>query len=189
MDAGRSRKGEGLPTTVEVTLAPQGLGTAVRIVPSAEESKPTAMGGQVNAMERLTLYDRRVDANKNRFRCEWCGRSGQPLPFHVQSPDGDVKFAEPVLCEVCQGLLGYLHPHRTQQPQPPTVSRAETESLTASDAESSEERLASAGARRSEVQGWASGVVSHLLTERFVQEGRPRPEWALGPGWEWPPSS
>ena len=101
-------------------------------------------------VDAFRLYERHGGVGKG-LRCEWCGRPGQALPFHVQSPERDVEFAEPVLCNVCQGLIGYHHPHR----------------------------------REKETHEWAAGVVSRLLTDRFVSEGRPRPAWAEG--WTWPP--
>ena len=118
--------------------------------------------------EPVTLYDRHV-ADEAGLRCEWCGRAGQALPFHVRSPERDIEFAEPVLCAVCQGLIGYLHPHRSQQPQPSTGAPSD------------------AVGRTAEVHEWAAGIVSRLLTERYVGEGRPRPAWAEGPTWTWPP--
>lgn len=99
--------------------------------------------------DALQLYERQ---GGDQLHCDWCGRPGEALPFHVQSPTKDVEFAEPVLCRVCQGLIGYHHPHRTDK----------------------------------ETHEWAAGIVSRLLTERFVSEGRPRPAWATG--WVWPPS-
>lgn len=175
----------GPPTTVVVTLATQGLGTAVRIVHSPEPAANEREGGFMG-QEGFVLYDRR--ASDGGLRCEWCGRAGERLPFHVQSPDGEVEFAEPVLCAVCQGLLGYLHPHRSQQRQPPFHSADQAEEERAAhQGLTPQDRVEAATARYHEVHEWASGVVSRLLTERFVSEGRPRPEWASGPGWVWPP--
>jgi len=170
-------------TTVEVTLTPQGLGTAVRILHFSAESAEPRKGGHV--LEGLTLYDRHSEAEDGPLRCEWCGRPGQALPFHVQSPHGEVEFAEPVLCAICQGLIGYLHPHRSEQQQPPEVSLEE--GLATKRPMSVDAQAAAAHARHSEVHEWAAGVVSRLLTERFIMEGRPRPSWAHGPGWVWPP--
>lgn len=102
------------------------------------------------------LYDRRLGEGSTELRCEWCGRPGDALPFHVQTRDGEVEFAEPVLCAVCQGLLGYFHPHRKD-------------------------------VRHEEERERARAEVVRLLTERFVREGRPRPMWAQGPTWTWPP--
>ncbi len=176
----------GPATTVVVTLAPQGFGTAVRVVHAPESAAREREGGDMAETEEFVLYDRR--APDGGFQCEWCGRPGQPLPFHVQSPNGEVEFGEPVLCAVCQGLLGYLHPHRGQQPQPPFLSPEQAEEEPAVQQRlTPEERRAAAHARHQEVHEWASGVVSRLLTERFVSEGRPRPAWASGPGWIWPP--
>jgi hypothetical protein len=125
-------------------------------------------------LDDVTLYDRHSRNPDGQLRCEWCGRPGQALPFHVRSPEGDVEFAEPVLCPICQGLIGYLHPHHSEQRQPRAAS--------------GEAQASGARARVAEVHEWAAGVVSHLLTDRFVAEGRPRPDWAYGPGWDWPPA-
>ncbi len=149
------------PTSkVVVSLTPQGVGTAVRIQHLPAESAHSETGDPV--LDDVTLYDRHSATPDGQLRCEWCGRPGQALPFHVQSPEGEVEFAEPVLCVICQGLIGYLHPHRSERSQPPEVV---------------------------EVHEWATGVVSRLLTERFRGEGRPRPDWAYGPGWNWPPAA
>ena len=169
---------------VVVTLTVQGVGTAVRIQHLPSESARLGTGDQV--LEGLTLYDRHSGAEDGQLRCEWCGRPGQALPFHVQSPDGEVEFAEPVLCAVCQGLLGYLHPHRSEQRQPPEVPLEEA--LARRLAMSAEGQASAAQARVAEVHEWAAGAVSRLLTERFRMEGRPRPDWAYGPGWDWPPA-
>ena len=133
-------------------------------------------------VDSLTLYDRNVEGEDG-LRCEWCGRPGQVLPFHVRSPQGAIEFAEPVLCAVCQGLIGYLHPHRSEQPQPPAVTPGEAL------APSAEDRRADPLRRHAEAHEWAAGIVSRLLTERFVGEGRPRPAWAEGPSWTWPPGA
>jgi len=129
----------------------------------ARQLSPRFTGG---VLDELKLYDRNLDGDESGLRCEWCGRPGQALPSHVRSPEGEVEFAEPVLCPVCQGLVGYLHPHPSQQRQPPAPAGAD---------------------RHRNAHAWAAGVVSRLLTERFVGEGRPRPDWAEGPGWAWPP--
>lgn len=180
-----SANGESTPTTtVKVTLTPQGPGTAVRILHAAADQ--FAVPEEEDVMEGLTLYDRNVGSEDGQRRCEWCGRPGQALPFHVRSPEGEIEFAEPVLCAVCQGLIGYLHPHRSQQTQPPEVSPEDAHSQRT--AMSAEDVATSARRRHQEVHAWASGVVSQLLTERFVREGRPRPNWADGPGWTWPPT-
>lgn len=171
-------------STVRVTLTPQGPGTAVRIVHGQSDRISAFEGGRMPV--GLTLYDRHVGDAESELRCEWCGRPGQALPFHVRSPEGQVEFAEPVLCAVCQGLIGYLHPHRSEQPQPPEVSEEE---LGARKSMSREERTESAMRRHQEVHAWAAGLISQLLTERFVAEGRPRPDWAVGPGWSWPPGT
>lgn len=169
-------------STVRVTLTPQGLGTAVRIIHGESEPIPATKGATVT--DGLMLYDRHV--GDDGLRCEWCGRPGQSLPFHVRSAEGDVEFAEPILCAVCQGLIGYLHPHRSQQPQPPAVTL--DEELAARETMSAEQRRTTAMQRHQETHAWAAGVVSRLLTERFLSEGRPRPEWASGRGWTWPPT-
>ena len=168
---------------VVVTLASQGVGTAVRIQHLASASAQLGTGDHV--LEGLTLYDRHSGAEDEHLRCEWCGRPGQALPFHVQSPDGEVEFAEPALCAICQGLIGYLHPHRSEQRQPPEVPLEEA--LARKRAMSVEAQASAAQARLAEVHEWAAGAVSRLLTERFRTEGRLRPDWAYGPGWDWPP--
>ncbi len=169
------------PTSkVVVSLTPQGVGTAVRIQHLPAESAQSETGDHV--LDDVTLYDRHSRTEDGQLRCEWCGRPGQALPFHVQSPEGEVEFAEPVLCTVCQGLIGYLHPHRSEQRQPPKVPLARPRAVTA------EAQAGDAQARVAEVHEWAAGAVSRLLTERFRMEGRPRPDWAYGPGWDWPPA-
>ena len=112
-------------------------------------------------IDALTLYDRRIDGDPDDLRCEWCGRPGQAVPLHVRSADGDIEFAEPVLCAVCQGLVGYLHPHGSERLQPAEA--------------------------QADPHAWAADIVSRLLADRFVAEGRPRPAWAEGPTWKWPP--
>ena len=173
-----SPTGTSIVTTVEVTLAPQGLGTSVHLVHTIGERPPVRIGDDMT--NTLTLYDRHGAADDDR-RCEWCGRPGEPLPFHVQSPSGDVEFTEPVLCAVCQGLLGYLHPH-DGHPGEERVSAKGVRAARTSRPPTPEEQ----DERLRRAAEWSTSVVSRSLTERFVSEGRPRPAWA-GPSWVWPP--
>lgn len=173
-----SRTGTSVVTTVEVTLAPQGLGTSVHLAHTIGDRLPVRIGG--NMSNTLTLYDRHGSAGDDR-RCEWCGRAGEPLPFHVRSPSGDVEFAEPVLCAVCQGPLGYLHPHGGHPGVKEATATGDSEPRTSRPPTRKEREE-----RRRQAAEWSSSLVSRLLTERFLGEGRPRPAWA-GPAWVWPP--
>jgi len=108
------------------------------------------------------LYERGAD----RETCEWCGREGEEIPLHVRGQSGSPELASPVLCEVCQGLLGLIHPHKynvTSGNDPVAVKE-----------------------KVDRCRGVAVGEVLQLLSERYRADGRPRPSWAAQ--WPaWPP--
>ena len=110
-------------------------------------------GGQAMV---VALYPRR-SAHSSRALCEWCGRSGEVLPVRISG--GEVEVCEPVLCGICQGLLGISHPHRGKG----VKTRQESEAQ--------------------QVAQWteARQAVWRLLAERYTAEGRPPPSWELSP--------
>jgi hypothetical protein len=85
--------------------------------------------------------------------CEWCGRRGEVLPLKITGQVLGV--GQPMLCEICQGLLAISHPHRGRRAK----NRQEPE--------------------RQQFNGWNESrrTVWQLLMQRYTGEGRPPPPW------------
>ena len=103
----------------------------------------------------VTLYSR-ATSESGIVACEWCGRPGQQLALRVEG--GEIEFADPSLCEVCQALLGVLDPHQSRF-VPPSRDRDGQAQMFA------------------DARNWAQGTVLNLLTQRYNREGKPRPDW------------
>lgn len=110
------------------------------------------------------LYERKRPDHDGLF-CEWCGREAEEVPLHVSG--SEIELAAPVLCDVCQGLLGLIHPHKhnlIDSKAPDVVAE-----------------------KQERVWREAKATVCRLLAQRYEAEGRPRPTWAAS--WPtWPPA-
>jgi hypothetical protein len=104
------------------------------------------------------LYERHADSEQP--TCEWCGRSGELLALHVRVLGSDAAISQPVLCHICQGLLGITSP-RQGAPFP-------------SDREGQAAYLAVAADE-------ARDHVMDLLRARYEEEGRRPPPWMATP--------
>lgn len=124
---------------VEMDVIPRDGGSLLRITHHLSEEDPTMLSVD-------SLYPRFVDETEH--RCEWCGRAGEVRPMHVEADEG-WEIGDPVLCEVCAGLLGFADPHAEGSIEERTRRQFDD-------------------SRR---------VVYMLLANRYEAEGRPRPAW------------
>lgn len=104
------------------------------------------------------LYERHADSGQP--ACEWCGRAGELLALHVRVLGSEAAISQPVLCHLCQGLLGITSPRPGEQF--PSDRKGQAAYL----ADAAEE---------------AQTQVKNLLRARHEREGRPQPPWMAPP--------